>query len=272
MKYQIFAGLLVLTVVLAACAPAAISPTPPPIMTDEPPAPVLGLAVVQSVEIRFLESMPIQVHAVIRGQLPDAGCTTISDVTQARDGNTFNIEVTTTTDPLALCAQALTSFEQVVLLDVTDLPPAPYVVNANGVRQTFKLLPRDMDGFKLALVQALNAQDYEALGLMMDTSLRIALWRSDGSTYDVEPAIEQLRSNHLGADSIIVAEPEMDMSEFPEGADPFSAFGLDVGPTHALFVSGWGLDGKDEAILYMNYLLDGSLYWHGVLVAIGGFV
>lgn len=271
MKYQIFAVLLVLAVILAACAPTAASPTPPPIMTDEPPAPVLGLAVVQSVQIQILESHPIQVKAVIRGQLPDAGCTTISEATQTRDGNTFNIELTTTTDPLALCAQALTPFEQVVLLDVTDLLPAPYVVNANGVRQAFELLPRDMEDFKRALVQALNAQDYETLRLSMDTSLRIALWRSEGDSYDVEPAIEQLQLNHLGADATIVAGPDRDMSEFPEGADPFSAFGLDVGPNHALFVSGWGPDGKDEAILYMNYLLDGTLYWHGVLVAEGGF-
>lgn len=271
MKYQSFAGLMVLAIMLTACVPAAVSPTPPPIMTDEPPAPVLGLAVVQSVEIQILESMPIQVNALIRGQLSDAGCTTISTVTQTRDGSTFNIELATTTDPLALCAQALTPFEQVVLLDVTDLPPAPYVVNANGVRQAFELLPRDMDGFKRALVQALNAQNYEALRLMMDTSLRIALWRSEGDSYDVETAIEQLRLNHLGANATIVAGPDKDMSEFPEGADPFSVFGLDVGPNHALFVSGWGPDGKDEAILYMNYLLDGTLYWHGVLVAKGGF-
>lgn len=270
MKYQSFAVLMVLTVVLAACAPAAVSPTPP-IMTDEPPAPVLGLAVVQSVEIQILESMPMQVNALVRGQLPDAGCTTISKVIQTRDGNTFNIELTTTTDPLTLCAQALTPFEQVVPLDVTDLLSAPYVVHANGVRQAFELLPRDMEGFKRALVQALNEQDYVSLRLMMDISLRIALWRSEGNAYDVEPAIEQLQLNHLSADATIVAGPDRDMSEFPEGADPFSAFGLDVGPNHALFVSGWGPDGKDEAILYMNYLLDGTLYWHGVLVAKGGF-
>jgi hypothetical protein len=90
--------------ILAACAPVAV--TPPPILTEEPAIPVTGVAVVQSVEIQILESMPVQVNAIIRGQLPDAGCTTIASVNQVREGNTIAITLVTTTDPLALCALA----------------------------------------------------------------------------------------------------------------------------------------------------------------------
>jgi len=229
------------------------------------------MAVVQSVEVQILESMPLQVNAIIRGQLPDADCTTISTVEQMREGNTFHITLTTTTDPLTLCAQALTPFEQVIRLDTSNLPPAPYVVNANGVQQAFELIPRDMTNFKQALVQALNTKDYETLRLMMDTSLTIASWRSEGNAYDVEPAIEQLKLNHLGANTSITADFDKDATTFPSDTDPLSVFRLDVGPNHMLFVSGWGPDGKDEAILYLNYLLDGTLYWHSVLVAKDGF-
>jgi len=81
-----------------------------------------------------------------------------------------------------------------------------------------------------------------------------------------------LKSNHLNANSLITADFNKVLSTLPDGTDPFSVLGLDVGPNHLLFVSGWGPDGKDEAILYMNYLLDGTLYWHGVLVAKGGFI
>jgi len=271
MKFRFFIGLTILVVLITACVPAAESPIPSPIVTEEPINPVNGMAVVQSVEIQILESMPVQVNAIVRGQLPDVGCTTISSVNQTRDGNTFHIALTTTTDPLALCAQALTSFEEVVRLETTNLPPAPFVVNANGVQQAFELLPRDMESIKQVLVLALNAKDCETLRLTMDTSLTIALWRSEGSAYDVEPAIDQLNLNHLNASSSIVADFNKDLSTLPDGTDPFSIFGLDVGPNHALFVSGWGPDGKDDAILYMNYLLDGTLYWHGVLVAKGGF-
>jgi len=271
MKLRFLVGIIILGVLITACVPAVESPVPPPIVTEEPVTPVNGMAVVQSVEIQILESMPVQVNVIVRGQLPDVGCTTISGVDQMRDGNTFHISLTTTTDPLALCSQALMPFEEVVQLDTTNLPTAPYLVNANGVQQAFELLPRDMAGFKQALVQALNAKNYETLRLMMDTSLTIALWRSEGSAYDVESAIEQLNMNHLNVSSSIVADFNKDLSTLPDGTDPFSILGLDVGPNHALFVSGWGSDGKDEAILYMNYLLDGTLYWHGVLVAKGGF-
>ena len=271
MKPPIFLSAIILTALVTACEPATATPTPAPIMTEESLGLVAGMAIVQSVDIQILESQPIQVNALIRGQLPDAGCTTLADVTQVRDGNTFNLKLTTTTDPLALCAQALTSFEQVISLDTSDLESAPYEVNANGVRKAFLLLPRDMTTFKQILVEALNTQDYDTLRLMMDKSLMIASWQSEGSAYDVDPAIEQLQLNHLNANQSITAEFDKDPTTLPGDTDPFSVLGLDVGPNHALFVSGWGPDGTDEAILYMNYTLDGTLYWHGVLVAKGGF-
>ena len=271
MKPQIFISVTILAVLVAACGLVTTPPTPVPIMTEETPGPVAGMAVVQSVDIQILESQPIQVNALIRGQMPDAGCTTIADVTQTRDGNTFNIMLTTTTDPLALCAQALTPFEQVIQLDTSDLSPAPYEMNANGVRKVFVLLPREMKDFKQMLVDALNAQDYDTLRLMMDTSLVIAEWGLQREKYDIGPAIEKLQVNHLNANSSITAEFDKDLTTLPEGTDPFSVLSLDVGPNHVLFVSGWGPEGKDGAILYMNYTLDGTLYWHGVLVAKGGF-
>jgi uncharacterized protein YraI len=271
MNSRLSIGLTLLAVLIAACVPASATPTPPPIVTEEPIIPVTGVAVVQSVEVQMLGINPIQVNAVIRGELPDAGCTTISTVDQMREGDTFHITLTTTTDPLALCAQALTPFEEVVRLDTTNLPPAPYVVNANSIQQAFELLPRDMENFKQMLVQALNAKDYETLRLMMDKSLTIAHWRSQGNAYDVETSLEQLKSNHLSANTSITADFAKDLTTLPDGTDPFSVFRLDVGPNHMLFVSGWGPEGKAEAILYMNYLLDGSLYWHSVLVAKDGF-
>jgi hypothetical protein len=47
--------------------------------------------------------------------------------------------------------------------------------------------------------------------------------------------------------------------------------GLDPTKSQALFVSGWGLDGKGEAIFYMTRRADGSIYWHSILSAPTGF-
>lgn len=121
-------------ILAAACAP--ITATPSPIVTEVPTA--ASVAVVKSIEILFLESFPLQVNAVIRGDLPDAGCTRIAFVEQVREGNTFKLKLITTTDPLALCTQALTPFEEVVPLDVHGLPAGTYTVEAGGVTQTFE--------------------------------------------------------------------------------------------------------------------------------------
>jgi len=231
----------------------------------------MGTAVVQSVEVQILESSPLQVNAILRGQLPDAGCTAIASADQARDGNTFRVTLTTATDPLALCAMAFTPFEQVVALDVTNLPPTKYIVNANGIEHSFKLLSRNPWTFNQQLVEALNARNYDLLRVMMDESFMTAIWRSEGTTYQVEPAIHQLQTNYLNTTTIMVADPSKNLIELLGGVDPVSILGPDLGPVSPLFVSGLGADGKDEAILYVGTQSDGGLYWHGLLFAKGGF-
>jgi uncharacterized protein YgiM (DUF1202 family) len=135
LRNLLYVSLLLLLV--SACAPVLAAPALPSTPTNV--APTTSVVVVQSVEIQILESWPIQIHIIIRGQLPDAGCTTISSANQVRDGNTFKLTLITTTDPLALCAQALTPFEQVVALDVNNSPAGRYIVNVHGIEQTFDL-------------------------------------------------------------------------------------------------------------------------------------
>jgi hypothetical protein len=125
---------LFVVLLLAACAPATA--TPAPIVSEVPTH--ASVALVKSMEILLLESFPLQVHAVLRGDLPDAGCTTVASVDQVREGNTFRLTLVTMTDPLALCAQKLTPFEKVVPLEVYGLPAGTYTVEAGGVKQTFE--------------------------------------------------------------------------------------------------------------------------------------
>ena len=267
-KSTILIVMSILLLTLAACAPAAV--TPPPIVTGEPAIPVTGVAVVQSVEIQILESMPVQVNAIIRGQLPDAGCTTIASVDQVRDGNTITITLVTTTDPLALCAQALTPFERVVPLEVRDLPAGQYTVNVNGLVQSFELPGRDAASFQQQLVAALNDRDYELLKSLMGDSFMIGYWQSEGTSNTPEQAIEQLQRNLLNASSPIVADPNKDLVALL-GADPVTIVGPGVIEASPLFTSGWGPEGKDEVILFVAKNPNGDLYWHGLLFAREGF-
>jgi inhibitor of cysteine peptidase len=125
---------VLLSVLAAACAPN--TSTPSPIVTEDPTQ--AGAAVVKSIDILLLESFPLQVNAVLRGDLPDAGCTTIASVDQIQKGKTFHLTLVTTTDPLAICAQVLTPFEEVVSLDVYGLPAGTYTVEADDIRSTFE--------------------------------------------------------------------------------------------------------------------------------------
>lgn len=271
MKPAILITTLILALFLASCAPLTAptaTPTPPPILTEEPP--IFGMAVVQSVEVQITENSPIQVNAIVRGQLPDAGCTTISSVNQVRDGNTFKITLTTTTDPLALCALALTPFEQMVSLDVGNLSPGKYIVNANGVEATFELFTRDLGQFKQMLVDALNARDYVLLKTLMDESLMIGYWRSEGTSNTPDQAIEQLRLNLLNSSSPITADHSKNLVELL-GMDPVTIVGPEIIEASPLFVSGLGAEGKDDAILFVAKLPDGGLYWYGLLFAKDGF-
>jgi inhibitor of cysteine peptidase len=161
-KFLILAALF--TILAASCAP--ITATPSPIVTEVPTA--TSVAVVKSIEILILESFPLQVNAVIGGELPDAGCTTIASVNQVRDGNTFRLTLVTTTDPLALCAPALTPFEEIVALDVRHLPAGIYTVQAGGVEQTFEFSvanspdqPMDTDVYPTDLEFVLAQQDVQ---------------------------------------------------------------------------------------------------------------
>jgi hypothetical protein len=100
--------------------------------------PDTGMAVVENVDVRILESFPVQVQAVVTGYLPD-GCTTITGVEAVNEGTAFRIRITTDRPADAMCTMAITNFEQVVPLDVTELPAGSYQVVVNELSLSFEL-------------------------------------------------------------------------------------------------------------------------------------
>ena len=265
-KFYTLTGVFALLV--ASCAPLAA--TPSPIITEEPGAPVMGVATVQSVEIQILESQPVQVNAIVRGQLPDASCTTITSVEQVRNGNIINLTLVTTTDPLARCAQALTPFEQVIPIDISNLPPGQYTVNAGGVQRSFELPAVDSAQLEQMLVDALNARDYEQLKSLMGETFTIGYWQSEGTSSSPEQAVDLFQRSLLNSTTPIVADPTRDLVALL-GMDPVVIMGPQAVEAEPLFTSGWGPAGNDEAILFTAKRPDGGLYWYGMLYAGGGF-
>ncbi len=100
---------------------------------------IRGEAVVEDVEILFLESFPLGVHAVASGYLPDP-CTDIDEVSVERDGNHFEVLITTLREADVMCAQVIEEFEQNVPLDVYGLPAGDYIVTVNGIDAEFTFL------------------------------------------------------------------------------------------------------------------------------------
>lgn len=91
---------------------------------------------VESVEVRILESDPVQVEAVVRGQLADA-CTTMTDATVELQDKTFVVTLQTTRPADQMCAQVLNPFEQVVPLGTPDPTTGAYDVQVGDVVQSF---------------------------------------------------------------------------------------------------------------------------------------
>lgn len=100
-----------------------------------------GLAAVDEVDVLILESFPVQVRAVARGNYAD-GCTEAGPITQQFDTetNTFMVEFLTQRPADALCTQALVPFEEIIPLDVLGFPAGQYAVDVNGVQAQFELL------------------------------------------------------------------------------------------------------------------------------------
>ena len=100
--------------------------------------PTIGLALVDEIEILILESFPVQINVIARGNLPDP-CTEISEVLQEREDDTFFITIKTYRSP-GFCIQVLAPFEEIIPLEVYGLPAGTYTVDVNGVQGTFDLL------------------------------------------------------------------------------------------------------------------------------------
>lgn len=134
-------ALLVVSLFLTACGaptPKAGGDTPP----DQPATP--GELYVESVDILIMESFPVQISVLVKGQLPNV-CTEIDQIRQGDDleNNAFWIEITTVSSTDDACIEILAPFEESIPLDVYGLPAGTYTVTVNDVMTaTFTL---DMD-------------------------------------------------------------------------------------------------------------------------------
>lgn len=180
-------GLLFVVVACSAnsgetAATPTIEPTVAPTLSSTEPT--RGQAVVDSIEVLILESFPVQVNVVARGNLPDS-CTQIDQIISQQSNNAFRVAVTTLRQPALACTQALVPFEESISLDVIGLPAGTYTVNVNGVQ----------DSFTLAVDNVAVDDTTTGAGAAVDDSLGIQgfVWhdvcsQTGAAVDDVEPA------------------------------------------------------------------------------------
>jgi hypothetical protein len=129
-----------------------------------------------------------------------------------------------------------------------------------------------IQAFEDQLMQALERRDFAGLRGLMGETFMIAGWRSEGTSYAPGAAVKQLQNHYLGEDTTLVFDPEKGLAAALGGVDPLSILGPDVADPRAMYVSGWGKEGKDEAVLYVAHRADGTPYWLGVMIVPGGDV
>lgn len=123
-----FASILVLLPILTSCA----------LLSGSDGTYLYSKAQIESIAINIMESFPVQVSVVANGFLAD-GCTELHNIKLTRSGSTFEIEIQARRPKEAVCIQVVSLFEEVITLDVLNLPAGTYDVNVNGVSESFEL-------------------------------------------------------------------------------------------------------------------------------------
>lgn len=161
---------------------------------------------------------------------------------------------------------------------VVELPP-PATFAADAIAPTLPAMPTadapaaggDAATSVAALQSALAARNYDALQAMMGDAFVLGLYRSEGMTLDPAAARTALETQHLPpADHAVDATD--DRTAFPAIDPPLETmFDPALVVNALLFSRGWGTDGRGEAALVLAEREDGTVYWHGMVLAPEGF-
>lgn len=103
----------------------------------------IGLANIQHAQLIQDGTGPVKLSVLVKGYLAD-GCTEIHEISKSRNGDLFNIKITTMRPKDKVCTQATVPFERSVSLDAEELKAGNYTFEVNGFRGAFKL---DVDNY-----------------------------------------------------------------------------------------------------------------------------
>lgn len=179
---------------------------------------------------------------------------------------------------------ALPTFLLILTLAAVTLSCALFPISAEQPTPTTAVLttptaeivatasPEQIEAFRAELMQALEERHFDRLQSMMDQIFGMSGWHAQGAFYSAERAVELLQKGYFEEEDTLVFGTESDLREMLGGQDPTAIFTEEVKIVDTFLVKSWGMDGYDEMILYIAQRPDGSLYWHSLLYAPGGFM
>jgi hypothetical protein len=128
----------------------------------------------------------------------------------------------------------------------------------------------DLEAFESRLIDAVGSEDTAQMLALMDGTFSFAFWGSEGYESAPEEAVGQLQENYLSSDQAIdfAVEPP-DLSDVLGPQNILSVWNPDHNPVDAIFSTGWGAEGHDEAFLIIIQKPDSSFAWDGLILASG---
>jgi hypothetical protein len=226
---------------------------------------------VANVNVEVGVGSPIPVHAIVGLNLPNT-CAQLGEIRLHREGTVFYMSLIADITERADCKADSIPFLAEIPLNIVNLPERPYEVNANGVTASFDpratpAAPISLEDFESQLQAALMQRDADVMRALMDETFIVAYWQSEGESIPSDEAVTQLLSSHLAEHNYLVFQEFQNIPAF----DPKMFVGPDVELAKAIYVFGWGLDSRGDALLFVSRRPDGSLFWQGLMVTPKGF-
>lgn len=217
-------------------------------------------AQVESVEVQIIQSDPVQVNAIVRGNLTES-CATLSGSQTTYASNTFQIKLMTKSPTDRGCAQVTTPYERTIPLDMSGLTSDTYIVIVNGVSTSFYFPSGDAQvPTPIHLVVSTADQTIQVIDLNIPLDPTnapfiegmLASGGSAGGVAYVLDSTDQIKVEAVGANG----EQELSFIHNPTN------YGLAIwrGSSDAQFHIAWGtqLSGLDQSSSLMFSSLDGS--------------
>jgi hypothetical protein len=172
--------------------------------------------------------------------------------------------------PTDTSAPAPASVEPTAIPPAATLAPTSGGSGAGGTPIT-TTGDNTLAGFQQALLDNISSRNYSFLLYTMNDPFTISAWRAGGGSLTPNEAVDKLRTDLLPPQNVVHYYLDRDITALLDGTPPDQMFGPDVKIVSAVFMDGWGTDGKAEAIIFISQSPDGIYAWYGLIFAGQGF-